>query len=99
VLGFLGKLNRVSQRKLCNEKMNSPIWIKHTTCFVLASQTQEGANFKLNISSFLTEFTDFAKKHAHFCRQRFTEFVEILSKRPVSHYFYIVPKGRLPPAR
>jgi len=37
VLGFLGKFNRLSQRKLCNETMNSPIWIKHTTRFVLAS--------------------------------------------------------------
>jgi len=45
--------------------------------FVLASEAQESANFKLNVLPFLTKSTDFAEKHPHFCRQGFAKFIKV----------------------
>jgi hypothetical protein len=53
---------------------------------------------QLNITPFLTKFTDFAKKHAYFRCQRLTEFIEVLLNIQ-SAVFGNIAKRCLPLAR
>lgn len=55
-----------------------------------------GVNEQLNITPFLTQFTNFAKKHAYFRRQGFAEFVKVLSRRLVSYFSGILRKELTP---